>query len=153
LNPWTSKKNFRELNLIEQWGSGISCIFREAETLGLPELQIEEIGMRVRVTVAMATLIGIQEPTEQLTEQLTEQVKHLLAGLKDEPLGGRDAMQALGLRHRPTFLYNYLQPAIDTGFVEMTQPESPKNPTQKYRLTAKGKAVLTGRVESEEDKA
>jgi ATP-dependent DNA helicase RecG len=119
----------------------------------LPKLQIEEIGMRVRITVAMATLIGIQEPTEQHTEQLTEQVKHILAGLKDEPLSGRDAMQALGLRHRSTFLYNYLQPAIDAGFVEMTQPESPKSPTQKYRLTAKGKAVLTGRVESEEDKA
>ena len=33
---------FRELNLIEQWGSGIPRMFREAEKLGLPELQIED---------------------------------------------------------------------------------------------------------------
>ena len=33
---------FRELNLIEQGGSGIPRMFREAEELGLPELQIAE---------------------------------------------------------------------------------------------------------------
>jgi len=42
---------FRELDLIEQWGSGVPGIFREAVTLGLPDPLIEEIGMRVRFTV------------------------------------------------------------------------------------------------------
>nr|WP_295774664.1 hypothetical protein [Rhodoferax sp.] len=45
----------------------------------------------------------------------------------------REAMEALRLTHRPTFWANYLQPALKAGLVEMTQPESPKNPTQKYR--------------------
>jgi len=49
----------------------------------------------------------------------------------------------LQLRHRPTFLYDYLQPALETGLVEMTQPASPKSPTQRYRLTKKGRARLT----------
>lgn len=56
--------------------------------------------------------------------------------------GGREAMKCIGLNHRPTFIYDYLQPAIQAGFVEMTQPDSPKSPTQKYRLIAKGKAIL-----------
>lgn len=43
-----------------------------------------------------------------------------------------------GLQHRPTFLYDYLQPAIDANLIEMTQPESPKSPTQKYQLTEDG---------------
>jgi ATP-dependent DNA helicase RecG len=47
-------------------------------------------------------------------------------------------MEKLNLKHRPTFLYDYLQPAMDMEFIEMTQPDSPKSPTQKYRLTAKG---------------
>jgi len=51
-------------------------------------------------------------------------------------------MKCIGLNHRPTFIYDYLQPAIQAGFVEMTQPDSPKSPTQKYRLIAKGKAIL-----------
>jgi len=73
------------------------------------------------------------------TEQVTEQVRLLLFCLQDGPLGGREAMKCVGLNHRPTFLYDYLQPAIQAGFVEMTQPDSPKSPTQKYRLTAKCK--------------
>ena len=34
-----------------------------------------------------------------------------------------------------------LYPALEMGLVEMTQPNSPRSPTQKYRLTGKGKAV------------
>jgi len=134
---------FRELNLIEQWGSGIPRIIQEAKELGLPELQIMEIGMRLRFTVTLAEQITVQKATEQVTEQ----VRRILDCLKNEPLGARDAMQSIGLRHRPTFLYDYLQPAMDAGLVEMTQPESPKSPTQKYRLTAKGKSAL---VESDQ---
>jgi predicted HTH transcriptional regulator len=133
---------FRELNLIEQWGSGIPRIIREAQELGLPELQIMEIAMRLRFTVTLSEQITVQKAAEQVTEQVTEQVRRILICLKNEPLGARDAMQSLGLRHRPTLLYDYLQPAIDAGLVEMTQPESPKSPTQKYRLTTKGRAVL-----------
>ncbi|HOC69770.1 MAG: Divergent AAA domain protein [Candidatus Hydrogenedentes bacterium ADurb.Bin101] len=42
---------FRELGLIEQWGSGIRRIFNEVRRLGLPEPSIEEIGMRLRFTL------------------------------------------------------------------------------------------------------
>ena len=37
---------FKELNLIEQWGSRVRRIFREAQELGLPEPQIVELGLR-----------------------------------------------------------------------------------------------------------
>lgn len=133
---------FRELNLIEQWGSGIPRMFREAEELGLPELQIAEIGMRMRVTVPLLENIAAPKATEQATEQDTEQVKRILNCLKSKPLSVREAMDVLGLHHRPTFLYNYLHPVLDTGLVERTQPESPRSPKQKYRLTARGKQVL-----------
>ena len=51
-------------------------------------------------------------------------------------------MLLLRLNHRPTFLYDYLQSSLSGGLIEMTQPHSPKSPTQKYRLTEKGKQVL-----------
>ena len=50
---------FRELNIIEGWGSGIGSIFNEAEALGLPEPKISEIGLRIRATVYLATPISI----------------------------------------------------------------------------------------------
>jgi hypothetical protein len=50
--------------------------------------------------------------------------------------------QALGLKARKNLRLTYLVPALDSGVIEMTQPDSPKSPTQKYRLTAKGHAIL-----------
>ena len=75
-------------------------------------------------------------------QQVTEQVERLLECLKDGALGTKDAMQGLGLRHRPTFLYDYLQAAMDKELVEMTVPDSPKSPKQKYRLTALGEQQI-----------
>ena len=51
---------FRELDLIEQWGSGIRRIFGEADALGLPKPEIIEIGMRVRFIVHLAESISVK---------------------------------------------------------------------------------------------
>ena len=89
-----------------------------------------------RVVTAESLQVSTPYPTraEQVTEQVTEQVKRLLACLKNEPLSTKAVMQQLGLAHRPTFIQTYLQPALQAGLIEMTQPDSPKSPTQKYRL-------------------
>ena len=54
-------------------------------------------------------------------------------------------MKAIGIKDRVTFVDYYLSPAIELGIVEMTQPDSPRSPTQKYRLTAKGAALAASR--------
>lgn len=53
-----------------------------------------------------------------------------------------ELMNALSLKDRVNFMRNYLEPALSQGIIEMTQPESPQSPTQKYRLTEKGREVL-----------
>ena len=130
---------FRELNLIEQRGSGVPRIFREAEEQGLPEPQIIEVGMRLRVLVHLAE--GIRPV------QVTEQVARFVECLKQGPLSTREAMERLALQHRPTFSANYLLPAMNAGLVEMNPPESPRSPTQKYRLIAP--AYRSGRTQVE----
>ena len=52
-------------------------------------------------------------------------------------------MAGLKLKHRPTVVYDYIRPAILLGFIELTQPDSPKSPTQKYRLTIAGNKLKT----------
>ena len=141
---------FKELHLIEQWGTGVRRIFAEAQELGLPEPKIEELALRLRFTIFLGQLHHLspaeqpsaEQVTEQGTEYVTEQVKRLLAILKNQQLGSKAAMAALHLNHRPTFLYDYLKPALADELVEMTQPKAPKSPTQKYRLTQKGKNLL-----------
>lgn len=126
-------------------GQRVPRILDEAERQNLPEPMIEEIGMKVRFTVFLAENIspGVKrEVIEEAGEQVTEQVRRLRISLRKEPLRTKDAMQCLGLSHQPTFLYDYLRPAIQTGLVEMTQPDSPRSPTQKYRLIERGRRYL-----------
>ncbi|MDO9568586.1 MAG: putative DNA binding domain-containing protein [Hydrogenophaga sp.] len=82
------------------------------------------------------------QATEQATEQVTEQVRRLCVALEQEAQGTKELMQSLNLKHRPSFLQGYLNPALKQHLVEMTQPDSPRSPTQKYRLTEQGKALL-----------
>jgi len=49
-----------------------------------------------------------------------------------------ELMNALNLSHRENFKGNYLEPAMKAGLIEMTYPDSPNHPNQKYRLTAEG---------------
>lgn len=47
--------------------------------------------------------------------------------------GGRcrhNELFPIQLRHRPIILMSYLQPVLTGGWVEMTQPHSPKSPMQ-----------------------
>jgi len=36
------------------------------------------------------------------------------------------------------YVKNYQNKAIENGYLEMTEPDSPNSPTRKYRLTKKG---------------
>jgi Fic family protein len=80
--------------------------------------------------------------TEQGTEQATEQVRNLLARMGEGDYSAKALMALMGLSHRPTFLYDYLHPAVAAGWLELTRPETPKSPKQGYRLTASGRKLL-----------
>lgn len=50
-------------------------------------------------------------------------------------------METLSLRDRMHFQSAYLLPALDLGLVEMTLPDKPRSPLQRYRLTPAGRAL------------
>ncbi len=82
--------------------------------------------------------------TPQETLQQTPQVRRLLSVLGEEK-SAREVLQALGLNDRKSFRQRYLLPALEQGYVEMTNPTSPRARNQRYRLTRRGQAVLRGR--------
>ena len=119
----------------------------EARELGLPDLQMEEIGMRVRVTVGLAEQIDAQSPPIEVKDQVgtkpgpsRDQVKILRNCLEEKPIV--DLMALWGRTNRTKFRNQVLQPLIDNGLIEMTIPDKPRSSNQRYRITVLGKEVL-----------
>jgi ATP-dependent DNA helicase RecG len=75
--------------------------------------------------------------TDQEKVEITELMRRLVMVLKEEK-SRQEIMDKLDLRHIPSFRELYLQPCLDAGLIEMTQPNKPKSKTQNYRLTKKG---------------
>lgn len=65
----------------------------------------------------------------------------LLMAIGTQEMSVKQMMEAVALKHRPTFLENYLNPAITEGYIRMLYPNSPRHPRQKYLLTVKGMAL------------
>ena len=76
-------------------------------------------------------------------DPVTDPVEKLLSVLNvNGPRKISELMADIGLVHRATFRANYLRPALAVEWIEMTHPESPSSPAQKYRLTQLGKQVF-----------
>ena len=127
---------FKDIELVEHLGSGIPRILE-----AYPKECFKFTENFLRMTFPNAWDLGededIVEFTEQVTDQVTDQVMKLISVITRE-MSRPEMMENLLLKHSATFRQNYLQPALDAELIEMTQPDSPKSPTQKYRLTPKG---------------
>ena len=51
-------------------------------------------------------------------------------------------MEVVGRSNRTKFRHQVLKPMLEAGWLEMTIPDKPTSSQQKYRITAKGKALL-----------
>lgn len=76
------------------------------------------------ITEPRVLTLGIPDP----------KLQRLLEVVKGE-MSVREMMAALNFHSRDKFLKNYLSPALKAGLVEMTDPNSPKSPKQRYRRT------------------
>lgn len=152
---------FREMQWAEELGSGVRNLFKYARAFGGQDPILSEEPI-FRVTVMLpnmahvpgGVLMGAQsgagsttqsatQSTTQSTTQLSEQVTRLLHALAvGEALSAAILRERLGIRHRPTFRQNYLDPALAAGLIAYTVPEKPNSRLQKYRLTPAGQAHL-----------
>lgn len=130
---------FRELKLIEQWGSGIPRIFRETADLGFPEPQIMELGMRMRFVVPLIAPIAVQRA--QSGARSGAQSNTVLRALSDTPLSAAELMTILGLGTKTGAFKRTIKELLENQLIEYAIPDKPNSRLQKYRLTVKGKAV------------
>jgi len=54
----------------------------------------------------------------------------------------KELQEALELKHIGNFRENYIDPAIESGFIELKYPDSPNHPKQRYLLTKKGRELF-----------
>src|SRR5690606_41509065 len=86
------------------------------------------------------TLPALEEVTPQVSPQATPQVERLLTVFTGTH--NRQELQGfLGLSDRKNFRENYLNPAIEAGFVELVDPNNTTSSKQRYVLTALGKRM------------
>ncbi len=153
------KESFRDddLEIIERYGSGIHRMLDACAAAGLPEPVFEEstggflMAFRKPAGIARASgeATALDEAQEgAVTPQAprkhpasTPQVLATIHACKGEKTRG-DLQSALSLRDREHFRREYLNPALDAGLLELTIPDKPRSPRQKYRLTNRGRAIL-----------
>lgn len=138
----------KELDLTEGRSTGLPNILRVMQKNGSPTPIFETDEERTYFLIRLPIHQGFAETeqvtpevTQQVTLQVAQQVISLLQICASE-MSTAELMLAIGLKDRVNFRKLYLQPALEQGLIEMTQPDSPRSPTQKYRLTPLGKQVL-----------
>ena len=118
---------FKDLELVEQLGSGIPRILQYYSK---------------DCFVFSENFIRIIFPIDKdFTEQVTEQVCLLVKLMQNNYYSTSELMDLVNIKHRPTFLYNYLQPSIEHGLIELMIPDKPTSSKQKYRLTVKRELI------------
>ena len=125
-------------NGAEQWGRGTNKIVTLCDKAGLlkPEFGQQAGSVFVRFR---ASADGI---SESVTGQVTGQVTARLLAFCSQPKRASEIQSAIGIKHRETFVNNYLNPLLVKGWLERTNPDKPRSRLQQYRLTEKGRMQL-----------
>jgi len=146
---------FKNLKLIEAWGTGIQRMRNEIAAYPEIELVFQEVGhtfqvqFRKRGTIEQkkisdtsAATIDQKAGAAQVTAQVTAEVTAQVVGFCRVPRKASEIMEMLELKHWKTFQTNYLNPLLEAGIIERTIPDKPRSSKQQYRLGKNGIAFL-----------
>ncbi|MDZ4655041.1 MAG: helix-turn-helix domain-containing protein [Coriobacteriia bacterium] len=112
---------FRDVGLIEQWGSGIGRIFEACLSAGLPEPLLEEVGTGFRVTLFSA---------DRSSPQVDEIDSAVMQALREANGLGTSEI-AEHIRRTPRATRSRLQRLVDLGLVVQVG-SSPNDPHRRY---------------------
>jgi len=119
---------------IERVGSGTLDILRIARENGLQEPVFEQDDSFKTILYRMQTT---QEVKGEVSGEVSGEVLKVIMVLEGE-MKRSEIQQILQLKHDDYFRVEYILPALESGIIEQTHPESPNHPQQRYKLTEKG---------------
>ena len=152
-NPLVAE-GMRVLGFVNKFNRGIKRVKDQLQANGSPaaiykveqmthfEAIVYSADPRENAAVGSLTDQPTGQPIGQPTGQPTGQVQRIVSVIGKKEFSVKELMEIIGLKHRENFLSTYLNPGMEGGFIEQTHPDNPHHPNQKYRLTAKGKALL-----------
>jgi predicted HTH transcriptional regulator len=120
---------FKELGLIEQWGSGIGRMIAACREAGLPEPGFEEIGWHFRVTLSK----------QRAAPQLTDPVERAILALLADGEGHTTAEVARTIRRTPRATRTRLAGLVGRGVVAEVG-SGPRDPRRRYYLAEDARA-------------
>ncbi len=145
---------FKELQLIEQWGTGFQKLSDELKEYPEIELKINEPGLSFQIQFIkrdyrsekdedqVGTKLG--PSWDQVGTKLglsPEQAKKAL-NLFINQITNAELMKEFELKNRTKFRRKYITPLLREDLISMTIPDKPNSPDQKYIITEKGKLLL-----------
>lgn len=139
-NPDIANVFFR-VGMIEAWGRGIEKVMQacRAQRMDPPEFSFEQIGLTVSFKLGPAP--GPSRDQAGTKPALSRHQAAVLRKAREES-GLATLMEVTGRANRTKFRHQVLNPLLESGLVEMTEPDKPTSPHQRYRLTAAGRQAL-----------
>jgi len=126
---------------IERVGSGTLDILRIAGENGLQEPVFEQDDSFKTILYRMQTTQEVSgEVSGGVSGEVSGEVLKVIMVLEGE-MKRSEIQQVLQLKHDDYFRVEYILPALESGVIEQTHPESPNHPQQRYKLTEKGKQL------------
>ena len=157
-NPLIAEVLFKS-SYLESWGSGVSRMVDACKAQGVAEPEYEENGGFVKIVFRKAvTKQGLSSDQvvtksglswEEVGRKLGvswEEVEKLIVALQ-HPMLLSDLKELYGWKNASKFKEKYINPLIAEGLADMTVPDKPTSPNQKYYLTEKGKGLLANEID------
>ena len=143
---------FKEIGRVDELGSGVRNTYKYCGlyTPGADPEFIEGDVFKAIIPISIhpVAVKGSVKATGQVTVEVSGEATGEVSGEVQKVVGALDGemkrseiQKKLGLKHDDYFRLNYIEPAMKAGFIEMTYPDSPNHPNQKYRLTVEGEKL------------
>ncbi len=141
----------KELHLTEGRQTGIPTILKEMRKNGSPKPVFETDDERTYFKTVFFIhdefkneKISLGKITPQVTPQVTPQDERtkIILNFCRKPRSSEDIRKLIDIKNRKYFRTNILKPLLEAKFIQMTIPDKPNSPNQKYVLTKKGEKIL-----------
>lgn len=128
---------FKDLGLIEAWGTGIQKMREEASHYPNIDLRIHEADYAFQVQFVYTEAQEAHEAHDE-AHDLSNVDRKILEACTSGEKNSEELLHALGYKERTGNFKKSVSRLLELNLIEMTIPDKPRSKNQKYRLTKKG---------------